>query len=44
MEKKIENEMEPGIIQGLYYITALEVLFGDTWYPYYRLRFYPFWV
>ena len=32
MEKKMENEMEAGIIEG-YYIVALEFLFGDTMVP-----------
>ena len=33
MEKKMENEMEAGIIQGLYYIISLEFSFGDTMVP-----------
>ena len=33
MEKKIENEMEAGIMWGLYDIIALQVLFGDTMVP-----------
>ena len=33
MEKKMETEMEAGIIQGLYLIIALELLFGDIMVP-----------
>ena len=40
MEKKMENEMEAGIIQGLYYIIALEFCLGILWCPI-RVRLYP---
>ena len=33
MEKKMENEMEAGIIQGLYYVIALVSYLGILWYP-----------
>ena len=30
MEKKIENEMEAGIVQGLYYIIALMIISSNS--------------
>ena len=33
MEKRMENEMEAGIICGLNYFVALQLLFGDTLVP-----------